>query len=309
MQESALAFECHGDSLAGVVSMPAGHVQPLGVVIVVGGPQYRAGSHRQFVQLARAVAGAGFPALRFDVRGMGDSEGEPRTFTELDDDIDAATNALLAHVPFLRGVVLVGLCDGASASLMFVHRHRADPRIAGLCLMNPWVRSEQTLAQAHVKHYYLQRLCQGEFWRKLGRGQVAAGAVPELIRSVMRSLAPAARRGKADDHRSFQQRMARGWAAFPSPILLLLSEHDLTAREFEQAWRAAPEWREAQRHATTTRIDLPGADHTLSSTPARLVAERQVVEWLRSIVPSTMPAPASEPPVPAHAAAPAAERA
>ncbi|MCC6250744.1 MAG: hydrolase 1, exosortase A system-associated [Rubrivivax sp.] len=279
--EFGLAFECHGDRLAGVVSMPDGPAQPLGVVIVVGGPQYRAGSHRQFVQLARAVADAGFPVLRFDVRGMGDSEGAPRTFMELDDDIGAATDALLARIANLHAVVLVGLCDGASASLMFADKHRADPRIAGLCLLNPWVRSAQTLAQAHVKHYYFQRLCQGEFWRKLGRGQVGAGALTELARSVLRSITPNGR-SEAKDAGTFQQRMARGWASFAAPILLLLSEHDLTARELVQAWRSAPEWRDARRHPATTWVDVAGADHTLSSAQPRLVAERQVVEWLRS---------------------------
>jgi exosortase A-associated hydrolase 1 len=240
------------------------------------------GSHRQFVQLARAVAEAGFPTLRFDVRGMGDSEGRPRTFMHLEDDIEAAVSALLQCASSLHAVVLIGLCDGASASLIFAERHRADRRIAGLCLLNPWVRSEQTLAQAHVKHYYLQRLGQADFWRKLWRGQVAIRSVVELIQSVVRSVAPASR-SRAKTTGSFQQLMARGWATFPSPILLLLSEHDLTAKEFVQAWHTVPEWRDAGRHAKTTWIDLPGADHTLSSSERRLLAQRHIVEWLRSI--------------------------
>ena len=42
-----------------------------GMLIVVGGPQYRAGSHRQFTLLARDVAATGVPTMRFDYRGMG----------------------------------------------------------------------------------------------------------------------------------------------------------------------------------------------------------------------------------------------
>jgi hypothetical protein len=44
--------------------------------------------------------------------------------------------------------------------------------IAGLVLLNPWVRSEVSLAQTHIKHYYGQRLLQGEFWRKLLSGRM-----------------------------------------------------------------------------------------------------------------------------------------
>ena len=32
-----------------------------------------------------------------------------------------------------------------------------DPRVAGLALLNPWVRSDAGLARARVKHYYRQR--------------------------------------------------------------------------------------------------------------------------------------------------------
>ena len=42
------------------------------VLVVVGGPQVRAGSHRHFVQLARHLATHGHAVMRFDVRGMGD---------------------------------------------------------------------------------------------------------------------------------------------------------------------------------------------------------------------------------------------
>src|SRR5258707_6492460 len=50
--EHAFMFDCEGESLVGILSgagLPAGR----GVLIVVGGPQYRAGSHRQFTLLAR----------------------------------------------------------------------------------------------------------------------------------------------------------------------------------------------------------------------------------------------------------------
>jgi exosortase A-associated hydrolase 1 len=130
--EEALAFACQGEQLVGVVSLPAapasGALGDLALLVVVGGPQVRAGSHRQFTQLCRAVAEAGVPALRFDVRGMGDSTGPLRSFEHIGDDISAALDALQARLPGVRRVVLWGLCDGASAALMHVHSHR-DARV------------------------------------------------------------------------------------------------------------------------------------------------------------------------------------
>ena len=122
VNEKALVFDCGADRLVGILHAPASDPRPLGVLIVVGGPQYRAGSHRQFVLMARALAAAGYPVLRFDHRGIGDSDGAPRTFENLDDDVRAGLDALHAEVPALRGCVIFGLCDAASAALMYCRR-------------------------------------------------------------------------------------------------------------------------------------------------------------------------------------------
>ena len=70
--ERFATFECGDDTCIGIVASNADVASraDIGVVIVVGGPQYRVGSHRQFVTLARALAASGVPALRFDYRGM-----------------------------------------------------------------------------------------------------------------------------------------------------------------------------------------------------------------------------------------------
>lgn len=70
VQEHALAFACNDSWLYGILSIPE-NTSSRGVLVVVGGPQYRAGSHRQFTLLARDLAAYGVPVLRFDCRGMG----------------------------------------------------------------------------------------------------------------------------------------------------------------------------------------------------------------------------------------------
>lgn len=277
--ERAITFACGAESLVGVLAVPPDAPQPLGVVVIVGGPQYRAGSHRQFVLLARALAAAGYPVLRFDYRGMGDSTGALRDFADVTPDVGAAIDALQAALPGVQQVALWGLCDGASAALMYCERNR-DPRVRGLCLLNPWVRSEASLARAHVKHYYGQRLRQKEFWVKLLSGKVAGKALAGIwhnLRAMRGSGAPAAEESQLP----FQARMAKAWRELRPPTLLVLSGEDYTAREFVEYTAIDAAWAGLLTQPQVERRDLEGADHTFSSAHARGRVEAVTLEWLR----------------------------
>lgn len=276
--ERALTFSCRGHQLVGVLAEPAQPRGDVGVVVVVGGPQYRAGSHRLFVRLARALAEAGHPVLRFDARGMGDSEGEFPGFEHLAPDIGAAIDALQAHCPGVRRVVLWGLCDAASAALLYWGETR-DARVAGMALSNPWVRSVASQARAHVKHYYGQRLRQPEFWAKLLKGQVAAQALKGFMRNLSLSRAV----GAGGDGGSFQSRMAQAWQEFGRPLLLLMSGDDYTAREFEEYVAADSAWAGALQRPGLLREDLPGADHTFSGADAHAWVARCSRQWLDAL--------------------------
>lgn len=278
--ESAITFECEGLHLQGVLCQPS-CAAPVGIVVLVGGPQYRAGSHRQFVTLARGLAQWGAASLRFDVRGMGDSEGQPLGFEHQTSDVAAAIAALLKAVPSVDKVVLFGLCDGASAALLY-QWHTSDARIAGLVLLNPWVRSEATLARTQVKHYYAQRLRDPNFWRKLFSGRVADSAVSEAmhaVKKVIRSMV-SSRVAGADTALTYQERMAQAWLREASPLLLLLSGNDYTAREFDEAVQSQAAWLGAYERPGFSRCDLVGADHTLSTPESAQAALQAVCAWL-----------------------------
>ncbi len=285
-REKTTPFSCQGEHLVGIVAQPD-EPASTGVVVIVGGPQYRVGSHRQFVLLARALAANGFAVLRFDYRGMGDSEGELRDFEAVGEDVGAAINALQAAVPQVRQVALWGLCDGASAALLYCGE-TADPRVAGLCLLNPWVRSQASLARTQVKHYYAQRLLQREFWLKLMRGGVAWKALAGLASNVRVALAGAPRSGRNALDTSFsdrgetpfQSQMGQAWNAFGGRICLILSGDDYTAKEFLEYLGRQESWRLAMNHAHLERQDLLNADHTFSGASDRLQVESLTNGWL-----------------------------
>jgi len=264
----------------GLLSRPLGNCASLGVLVLVGGPQYRVGSHRHFVQLARSMADAGYPCLRFDHRGIGDTPGEIPDFEALDDDVHAAIDALLAAVPTLKGVLLWGLCDGASAALLYVSRMR-DPRVRALTLLNPWVRSAQGEAQTRVRHYYLERLKNPAFWKKLLSGKVAASALSGFIAQWQKSRGD--RAAESGPPRTFQRLMAQGWQSFSGPLLLQLSGRDHTAREFESVAERFPDWQDWQRRAALTRLDYPDADHTFSQPALQQRSINDLLDWLLTL--------------------------
>jgi len=280
MKELALQWQCAAEPVLGILS-PAAAARPsdLGVLIIVGGPQYRVGSHRQFTLLARDIAAAGHACLRFDVRGMGDSSGAPRSFEALDDDIAMAIDELQRRAPQVRRVVLWGLCDGASAALLYLQR-RGDARVAGLTLVNPWVRSVLSQARTQVKHYYLQRLRQREFWTKLFSGRVAAGALVELLGALKRAFGARPQAGQSGPAMPFQARMAAAWQAFPGEILLLLSGEDYTAKEFLDHVQQDPAWANALQRPRLSRQDCPGMDHTFSGPGGKALASVHTCAWL-----------------------------
>ncbi|MEO6322304.1 MAG: hydrolase 1, exosortase A system-associated [Polaromonas sp.] len=287
-QEQAVVFDCQSERLAGIVSLPTvthgatTHLTSVGVVIIVGGPQYRAGSHRQFVLLARALSSAGIPVLRFDYRGMGDSTGKLRTFENVNDDIAAAISALQATVRSIKNIALWGLCDGASAALLYCHA-KQDARITGLCLLNPWVRSESSLAKTQVKHYYTQRLRQKEFWIKLLRGQVAASAGSGLLRNIKTAFDGPATNAPAAGSLPFQTQMALGWKQFKGQVLLILSGNDYTAKEFAEYAASDHAWQRIAGLANVQRQEIAQADHTFSSPADRVSVEALTLNWLKSL--------------------------
>jgi uncharacterized protein len=290
--ETAVVFPCAGEELLGIVSSPAAPAAPPrhGVLIVVGGPQYRVGSHRMFVNLARHLAENGVAAMRFDARGMGDSSGPRQYFEDFDADIRAALDALFREVPSLRTAAIWGLCGGATAALLYVQGTR-DARVGALALVNPWVRTDVTQAVTQVKHYYVQRLLQGDFWRKLLRGGVALASLSELwgaLRLTARAASAARSTGRPQvreggNDTDLGVRMAHAWAGFSAQggrTLLILSERDYTAKEFLETANMHPVWQSNFTHPLARRVDLPEADHTFPQAEAHARVERATLDLM-----------------------------
>lgn len=278
MSEQAF-FLTGASELPAILHAPASPCST-GVLIIVGGPQYRVGSHRQFVLLARALAAAGYPVLRFDYGGMGDATGPVLDFEHAGPDIRRAVDAFFQRQPDLRQIVIWGLCDAASAALFYAH---TDPRISGLALANPWVRTPTSEAQAYLKHYYWRRLKSPDFWKKLLGGGLRPGDSLRAMLGFWKQSRPATSNGQEALTGTLPERMAQGWTRFPGPILLLLSGDDLTAREFLDTAAKHPAWTGKLTEARLQREDFPDANHTFSRGQWRDQLAKATLAWLERL--------------------------
>jgi exosortase A-associated hydrolase 1 len=276
--ETPLFFQAQGYDLLGIMH----HADPetsLGVVVLVGGPQYRIGSHRQFVLLARTLAASGIPVLRFDFRGMGDSEGDLPDFTEVNYDIASAIGTLQAQYPSVTRVVLWGLCDGASAALLYAYQ---DVRVHGLVLLNPWLHTEQGAAKTYLKHYYLKRLFSKDWWQKLLALQFD---YKHSLTSIIKLLTQAGGQNSRmlDQDLDLPSRLSSGLRQFQHPVLLVLSGKDFTADEFREAIKDDAVWQAGLKTGNITRRDLEEADHTFARAAWRGQVETWTLAWLKNL--------------------------
>jgi pimeloyl-ACP methyl ester carboxylesterase len=139
-------------SLVGIIS-PAAPSKASGdapmIVILNSGIIHRVGANRATVSLSRALAGAGFPVLRFDLSGLGDSDSRPDMKAPLESalaDIREVLDSLESSRQIGR-FILAGLCSGADHSILYAG---SDPRVVGLVLLDP---SIPRTFRYYLKHY------------------------------------------------------------------------------------------------------------------------------------------------------------
>lgn len=212
----SLIFDCADEMLLGTLDDAEGRT---GLLIVTGGRQTRVGPHRMMALLAGELASQGYPAFRYDRRGVGDSSGNDPGFRGSGPDMLAAATAFRAACPHMENLWALGLCDGASA-LSLNHHVTA---FAGLILLNPWVieTGAGSPPPAAIRAHYRQRLL------------TAAG----LHHVLRRGFSPlAAIRGVRSAFQAPDQSLAHdvmtSLARFGGPVRLLLAERDATARAY-----------------------------------------------------------------------------
>ena len=281
-REQPIVFECDGRRLLGIVHATD---STTGVLVIVGGPQYRVGSHRQFLLLARYLTANNVSVMRFDYRGMGDSEGDIRSFEDVTADIRAAVDAFFDACPELTSVVLWGLCDAASAAIFYAD---TDSRVEGMILLNPWVSTEAGEAKAYLRHYYFQRLFNKALWKKILTAKFefrkSLASLLERVKKSREVLVGAVNKDAVEAGNNpppLPTRMYQSLERFQGWVNVIISGDDLTAAEFDDMVKASKAWRRLLNQKKTTFHYVAAANHTFSRQVWRDEVAEQTLRWVR----------------------------
>lgn len=257
MTRRQFTFLCEGSKLAATLDDGDGQT---GLLLVSGGNEVRAGAWNGQARFAGHVAAEGYPVMRFDRRGVGDSEGANGEFRSSENDIAAALAAFREQCPRVTRVVGIGNCDAASALML-----TGGAGFDALVLSNPWTFDDggEEAPSEVVRDHYRRRLTDPAAIRRLLTGRVAIGS---LVRSLIAALRPS-----PDRRDGLATEMAEGLSGFAGPVRFLIAGRDRTGLAFLSKWdKADPRIR-----------TCPDASHSYVEPDAREWLVREVLEVLR----------------------------
>jgi uncharacterized protein len=248
MLRQFLNWTCEESQIVGILH-DSQMVASTGIVIIPGGTQTRTGAHRLFVSLADALAQAGYPTLRFDPRGRGDSSGTYPGFENLTADISAAIQTLRSTQPKLKHVVLLGHCDGAAAAAFAAS---STALTEGLVLLNPWARTDETRQLSRAQEDK-DSLSNTDKWKRLLTGKV------NLFQALASRLSSITTSGQlVIPETGLLAAWASAWPKLALPTLVITGSRDASGKEFLSLLPALP-----QRSGVSTAMVVDG-DHSFS---------------------------------------------
>ena len=291
--------------LFGIMTEPVGSSTSLPwIVMLNAGAAYRIGPGRLHVPLARQLAALGYPCLRIDINGIGDSVTTDR---EKENDAYAATafrdvslvcdylNALRPGHP----IVLMGLCSGAYVAFQSAAQlpHRA---IIESILINPlvffWkegmIINETNTEQLVAWREYGRAIFKWSHWKNLLTGKTRAGFVGSLkrfaghlISSFLKPGKPAAPTAKSAPQSGYGHPARQDLpgdlhrvAAAARTLAMFVSDND--PGHFLLMVQARRKARQLMKQGKLKCHFIPDADHTFSTAQARQTFYQSLTDYL-----------------------------
>lgn len=268
--EEYIEIASRGLTLRGIVHHPPAAAVGPPVVLFSGWGGTRYGPNALLVEAARVLAEEGFPCVRLDFRGRGDSDGavsdhDLRCHIEDAGAIAAWSRASLDPRP----PYLAGICSGGEVAVGALF---AGVDAAGVCLWSAPVFAAEATAQRKARkrsaylREYARKLLRAETWRKLLGGEVRF----DIIRRVLRGAGVHEKRGEEPVELGRQG----AFRAHVGSALLVYGGADPVAAEAQPAYETL--FRKAGAEVATHTI--AGANHGFYALPWK----REVIEVTRT---------------------------
>jgi pimeloyl-ACP methyl ester carboxylesterase len=273
VRESVVRFGAEG-GLVGVFTEPTpaadGQDSPPGFILLNSGIIHRVGPNRLYVKAARRLAAAGYPVLRFDLSGIGDSAPRADSLTFEKSAVSETAEAMdfLRERMGVRRFVLAGICSGADVSFLTAQAH---PEVVGAVLINGrglhGVTDDagdeivnEVRQGAHARYLWKSALFNRESWKKLLSARVDFRHLAKtLARQLKSRLMPRTKPTAAAE--SLQQSF-RALLGREARLLLVYSEGDPGLDYIDIMLGKRLQTFEA--HAHFQNLLIPEADHTFT---------------------------------------------
>jgi alpha/beta superfamily hydrolase len=209
-----------GLRLFGILHQPAVPREPgVAILLLSPGVKMRVAPHRLYNKMAERFVAMGYPVLRFDFHGLGDSDGET-TDTNLADLYGATqvgryvadTVSAMDWMQETHGVsrfIAAGLCGGALTGLLTAERDARITSLLGLSIpvildgSNVDASQYMTTAQLEgTRDGYLRKLnpLKGGAWQSWVRLLTFQSDYRMIVRSLMKPVLARLRRAEPQPH-------------------------------------------------------------------------------------------------------------
>jgi pimeloyl-ACP methyl ester carboxylesterase len=170
--ERPVHFTCGNDVVYGILHTPEDRSclnRHMGLLILSGGIRPRTGQSRQYVKYSRKLCEAGHAVLRFDMPGLGDSEGTFSDATEFRPLISENIEVTMRAIDFFSAETgltqfgVFGVCGGAHNALVSA---AADPRVLALLLLALPTHEMENYSEESFRRFLLSNYLRSIFrWR------------------------------------------------------------------------------------------------------------------------------------------------
>lgn len=276
--ESVYTIRASSESIFGVLAEPVAGVPPADwcILFLNAGGVRHTGPNRMWVDAARRWAARGVASLRFDLRGIGESDGPQNLdiaalYQEgLVDQVELAMESLHSTRGFQR-FAAIGLCSGAFWAF---HAAIHNPAVRAAVLLNPrlffW---DPEVDRRRLLRRTAQGLGSSADWRRV----VSGGVQTQDLKRAAKTLFVRLRTGRrdADSHLQIPPlRMTAAWKSIErhgTRLSLIFTEGEPLLREMQEEGQMPPE-----TNSRVRCVQIGSAGHTFRPQWAQRVAHQLI---------------------------------